>query len=152
MVSRPDAEWEKTIRENLSFLFTSDGGKVLKSERYPKLFGNKSAVVQVGSVLLKISNDRGLLEAEIAPEHSPAEWELITLAVASLDMENEDSNIPPRPSFGTFVGLSQLLAPRINQLHNAFSPTNYPETKRKMHKMHGPAWQGRLAGGWQTPS
>ena len=142
----PDPGWAAEVQVGLSFLFKEHGASLVDSSFRPCSFGLKTAVIEVGHILLKVSRDATLptayVESRIAPVHALREFRGVQTAWIVLQMR--DQTVPPTPPynyFGTLPGLAKSLQEILPKLNEAFSEANYPTMKARMEKVEQGNWR-----------
>lgn len=147
MKIRQDPEWGAEVQQGLSWLFAKQGATLVEST-YPRgSFGLRTAVIDVGNMILKVCRDVTLpptyIEARIAPVHAPTDFSPPLSAWMALALM-VDGKIPPTPpykEFGTLPGLSKLLQENFIQINEAFSVASYPATRQKMEEVTKEHWR-----------
>jgi hypothetical protein len=120
--------------QDLAFLFSDHGAKIVSNFKYPASFGNAIITIEAGNLRLRVIRDRRDLLVDVAPIHSPGERaDFIQMALMTLDMGTERLS---KPSWETLQDLAQLLEPKYNALQEAYSISGYPATKRNLQVVH----------------
>lgn len=116
----PDEEFECEIRNSFATLFNQYGAQVVANDWYPVNGRSSILVVEVRSLRLRATLDRGYVSVDVAPYHLPSDWHLIEkiLSVA----------------FGApygYVSLSELgetLSKSLPEIESALTQDNYTQT------------------------
>lgn len=147
MKTRQDPEWAAEIQRGLSWLFAEQHATLVDSTYRKESFGARTAVINAGNIILRVSRDATLpleyIEALIAPDHAPTDFNPPLSACMALALM-VDGKIPPTPphkDFGTLQGLSKLLEQNFTQLNEAFSVANYPTIRQRMDEVKAEHWR-----------
>ena len=147
MKIRQDPEWAAEVQRGLSWLFAEQHATLVDSTYRKDSFGARTAVINAGNIILRVSRDVTLppeyIEALIAPVHAPADFNPPLSACMALALM-VDGKIPPTPpykDFGTLRGLSRLLQQNFIQLNEAFSLANYPTISQRIGEVKAEHWR-----------
>ena len=117
------------ISSTLLFLFEELGARFVANdeETRPK-YHIEVATFELENLRFKAVSARDGFYTEIAPKHSPREWEEIGTVLEAIDAK----------PVGNYLPLSQfapLLKARLPDLQKALSESNYPVTKEIVQKL-----------------
>jgi len=122
-------ELRNQISSTLPFLFQELGAKfVANDEETQPRYHIEVATFELENLRLKAVSARDGFYTEIAPKHSPSEWEEIGTVLEAIDAK----------PLGNYLPLSQfapLLKVRLPDLREALSEANYPATKEIVQKL-----------------
>jgi hypothetical protein len=113
----PDKEFEREIRSGFSALFEQHGARVVANDWYPINGRSAIVVIEVKSLRLRTTLDRGCVAVDIAPAHSPSDWHLIEKVLS----------VVFGSSYG-YVSLSELgetLSKNLGEIESALAQNNY---------------------------
>jgi hypothetical protein len=121
LVSRgPNEEFEREIRSGFAPLFEQHGARIVANDWYPINGRSTILIVEVQSIRLRATTDRGCVAVDIAPSHSPTDWHLVEKILTVI--------------FGFpygYVSLSELgktLSERLGEIEAALTRNDYART------------------------
>jgi hypothetical protein len=120
-----DQAFVKKVREELSFLFTDHGARIISSG-YFSSFGNACVTIDAGNIRLRAMRDRNFVSYDFAALAAPWFWNSIERGVVAMKMK--DGVIPPAP----FPWGIRRLSEYFTELSGACSAENFPQVKRNL--------------------
>ncbi len=120
-----DQAFVNKVREEMSFLFTDYGARVISSG-YFRSFGSACVTVDAGNLRMRATRDRDGVSYDFAPLAAPWFWNSIERGVVAMKMK--DGVIPPTP----FPWGIRRLSEYFTELSDACSAENFPQIKRNL--------------------
>ena len=117
------------IKANLYFLVSE--GQLVNSRRSQVLpFDYASVQINYGNILFCITRGRGGVNVSVSPRYAPGESYELGRVVAAL----ERRHLSECDLVNTLSGVGSLLRPHLQGLNDAFSETEYPGFRDRLHQ------------------
>ena len=120
---------KKCIDQDLSFLFSDWGAKLVPNDAYSSKFGVVHATLEVGQLRLRAVSFRDGFYMEVTAAHAPNQWEEVSTVMQAIQAT------PQVPTYLPISKLAPLLRLHLGSLQTSLSETNYPSTWRAIQSL-----------------
>ncbi len=132
MMAVRDQELEKLAKESFPELFGNMNAKIIKSEFSAQHFGNGILVINLGTMLLRLVRDRGMIAVELAPCGADR-WDWFNAERVIQIICGFPFGFPLSPD--GVRGVGRVLYENLPEITNAFAAEQWPTTKARLQKI-----------------
>jgi hypothetical protein len=121
---------EEEVREQLSFLFSTRNAHLLPSREIDRLANIDwpTVTISVDGLLLRFRRWRGELQAYVATEREPNDWEELSLVLSLIETPE---NVERKPVYW-LSDVARWLKLNLDHMKNAFSEDHYSTLKKRL--------------------
>jgi hypothetical protein len=123
------------VNENLQFLFTECGGKIIANEAipFPPAFDYAFVTIATKEMLFRIAQGREDLGVSIAPQHAPDDWQELSMVLMAM---STPEGVGSRPAYVFLRDVAQLLRMQIKPLREALSENRWIAISERLTRLY----------------
>jgi len=129
-MKRIDDKFAAVVRENLEFLFTSWGARLVPNEKEtPPYFDWAQATIATDDLRFNFTRDHGMIFANVAPRHASHDWQPLSAVLTVIGAADGSER---EVEFSRLPTIAVWLSSEMPRLREAMSEENFEKTKERV--------------------